>query len=97
MEPNHLMDLGGGVGWIGTLFIGALAGIIADRVMKSNHGLLMNIVIGIIGSYIGAFLANLLGIQLGEIFSGWFWGNLIVAAIGAVVLIWALRLVRGRQ
>jgi len=96
MEPNHLMDLGGGVGWIGTLFIGALAGIIADRVMKSNHGLLMNIVIGIVGSYIGAFLANLLGIQLGEIFSGWFWGNLLVAAIGAVVLIWALRLVRGR-
>ena len=90
------MDLGGGVGWIGTLFIGALAGIIADKVMKSNHGLLMNIVIGIVGSYIGAFLANALGIQLGEIFSGWFWGNLIVAAIGAVVLIWALRLVRGR-
>ncbi len=96
MEPNHLMDLGGGVGWIGTLFIGALAGIIADRVMNTNHGLLMNIVIGIIGSYIGAFLANALGIQLGEIFSGWFWGNLIVAAVGAVVLIWLLRLVRGR-
>ena len=96
MEPNQLMDLGGGVGWIGTLFIGALAGIIADKVMKTNHGLLMNIVIGIVGSYIGAFLANALGIQLGEIFSGWFWGNLIVAAIGAVVLIWALRLVRGR-
>ena len=96
MKPNHLMDLGGGVGWIGTLFIGALAGIIADKVMKANHGLLMNIVIGIVGSYIGAFLANLLGIQLGEIFSGWFWGNLIVAAMGAVVLIWALRLVRGR-
>ena len=96
MEPNHLMDLGGGVGWIGTLFIGALAGIIADKVMKTNHGLLMNIVIGIIGSYIGAFLANALGIQLGEIFSGWFWGNLIVAAVGAVVLIWLLRLLRGR-
>ena len=96
MEPNHLRDLGGGVGWIGTLFIGALAGIIADKVMKTNHGLLMNIVIGIIGSYIGAFLANALGIQLGEIFHGWFWGNLIVAAVGAVVLIWLLRLVRGR-
>ena len=96
MKPNHLMDLGGGVGWIGTLFVGAPAGIIADKVRKSNHGLLMNIVIGIVGSYIGAVLANLLGIQLGEIFSGWFWGNLIVAAIGAVVLIWALRLVRGR-
>jgi len=97
MEPNHLMDLGGGVGWIGTLFIGALAGMIADRVMKTNHGLLMNIVIGIVGSYVGAFLANALGIQLGEIFSGWFLGNLIVAAVGAVVLIWLLKLVRGRQ
>ena len=96
MEPNHLMDLGGGVGWIGTLFIGALAGIIADRVMKTNHSLVMNIIIGIIGSYIGAFLANAFGIQLGEIFHGWFWGNLIVAAIGAVVLIWILRLLRGR-
>ena len=96
MEANHLMDLGGGVGWIGTLFIGALAGIIADKVMKSNHGLLMNIVIGIIGSYIGAFLANAFGIQLGEIFQGWFWGNLIVAAVGAVVLLWILRLLRSR-
>ncbi len=97
MEPNHLMDLGGGVGWVGTLFIGALAGIIADRVMKTDHGLLMNIIIGIIGSYIGAFLANALGIHLGEIFSGWFWGNLIVAAAGAIVLLWLLRLARGRQ
>ena len=96
MEPNHLMDLGGGVGWIGTLFIGALAGIIADKVMKTNHGILMNIVIGIIGSYIGAFLANLLGIQLGEIFQGWFWGNLIVAAVGAIVLLWIVRLFRNR-
>ena len=96
MEPNNLMDLGGGVGWIGTLFIGALAGIIADRVMKTNHGLLMNIVIGIVGSYIGAFLANALGIHLGEIFQGWFWGNLIVAAVGAVVLLLILRLFRSR-
>ena len=39
MEPNNLMDLGGGVGWIGTLFIGALAGWIAEKVMKTNHGL----------------------------------------------------------
>ena len=96
MEANHLMDLGGGVGWIGTLIIGALAGFIADKVMKTNHGLLMNIVIGVIGSYIGAFLANAFGIQLGEIFQGWFWGNLIVAAVGAIVLLFVLRLLRSR-
>lgn len=96
MEPNTLMDLGGGVGWIGTLFIGALAGWIAEKVMKANHGLLMNIVIGIVGSYIGAFIANVLGIRMGEIFQGWFIGNLIVAAVGAIVLLFVLRKVRGR-
>jgi uncharacterized membrane protein YeaQ/YmgE (transglycosylase-associated protein family) len=93
---NNLMDLGGGVGWIGTLLIGALAGWIAEKVMKADHGLLMNIIVGIIGSYIGAFLANALGIQLGELFSGWFLGNLIVAAIGAIVLLFIVKLVRNR-
>lgn len=96
MEPHHLMDLGGGVGWIGTLIIGGLAGWIAGRAMKEERGLLMNIVIGIVGSYIGAFLANALGIQLGEIFHGWFFGNLIVAFLGAIVLIFLLRAFRNR-
>ena len=96
MEPNNLMDLGGGVGFFGTLLIGGIAGWIAEKVMKTNHGLLMNIVIGIVGSYIGAFLAEILGIEIGEIFQGWFWGNLIVAAIGAIVLLFVLRKVRGR-
>ena len=96
MEPHGLMDLGGGVGWIGTLFIGALAGWIAEKVMKENHGLIKNIIIGVIGSFVGAFIANLLGIRLGEIFQGWFWGNLIVAAAGAIVLLYVLRLIRSR-
>jgi uncharacterized membrane protein YeaQ/YmgE (transglycosylase-associated protein family) len=91
-----LMDLGGGVGWIGTLIIGAIAGWIAEKVMKADHGLIMNIIVGIIGSYIGAFLANALGIRLGELFSGWFLGNLIVAAVGAIVLLFVVRLVRSR-
>ena len=64
-----LMDLGGGIGWIGTLLIGGLAGWIAEKVMNTNHGIVMNVIVGVIGSYIGAFLANALGIQLGEIFS----------------------------
>jgi uncharacterized membrane protein YeaQ/YmgE (transglycosylase-associated protein family) len=90
------MDLGGGVGWIGTLLIGGLAGWIASRAMKEDRGLLMNIIIGIVGSYVGAFLANALGIHLGEIFQGWFFGNLIVAFLGAVVLLFVLRAFRNR-
>ncbi len=97
MEPNSLMDLGGGVGWLGTLLIGAIAGWIAEKVMKADHGLIMNIIVGIIGSYIGAFLANALGIRLGELFSGWFIGNLIVAAVGAIVLLFVVKLVRGNR
>lgn len=96
IEMQSLMDLGGGVGWIGTLIIGALAGWIAEKVMKTDNGIIMNIIVGIIGSYIGAFLANALGIRIGELFSGWFLGNLIVAAIGAIVLLFVLKVLKNR-
>jgi uncharacterized membrane protein YeaQ/YmgE (transglycosylase-associated protein family) len=91
-----LMDLGGGVGIIGTLVIGGLAGWIAEKVMRADHGLLTNIVVGILGAFLGGFLANALGLRLGEIFQGWFWGNLIVSVIGACILISLYRIVRGR-
>ena len=50
MEPHGLMDLGGGVGWIGTLLIGGIAGWIAEKVTGSNMGVLMNIIVGIIAA-----------------------------------------------
>ena len=97
MEPNSLMDLGGGVGWIGTILIGGLAGWIAEKITRSDMGVIMNIIVGIIGSFIGAFLANAAGIRLGEVFQGWFWGNLLVSAVGAIVLLMAVKLVRGNR
>ena len=97
MEAQHLMDLGGGVGFFGTLLIGALAGWIAEKVTRGEHGLITNLIIGILGAYIGGFLANALGLRLGEVFQGWFWGNLLVSVVGAVLLILAYRLVMGRR
>jgi uncharacterized membrane protein YeaQ/YmgE (transglycosylase-associated protein family) len=95
---NNLMDLGGGtVTWVGTLLIGAVAGWIAEKLTKSDMGLIMNVIVGIIGAYIGGFLSNLAGLRLGEIFSGWFWGNLLVSVVGAVILILAVRILRGRS
>ena len=91
------MDLGGGVGFFGTLLIGALAGWIAERITRGEHGLITNLIIGIVGAYIGGFLANALGLRLGEVFHGWFWGNLLVSVVGAVLLILAYRLVVGRR
>jgi len=96
MDALSLMDLGGGVGTFGTLLIGGIAGWIAEKLTNSSHGLLTNIVIGIIGAYIGGVLANALGLKIAVIFEGWFWGNLLVSVVGAVVLITVYRLLKGR-
>jgi len=92
-----MMDLGGGVGIFGTLLIGGIAGWIAEKLTNSYHGLLTNIIIGIIGSYIGGFLANVIGLKIAVIFQGWFWGNLLVSVVGAVVLITVYRLLKGQN
>ncbi len=97
MEAQSLMDLGGGVGIFGTLLIGAIAGWIAEKLTSGDHGLLTNIVIGIAGSFVGGWLANVLGLRLGVVFQGWFWGNLLVSVIGAVLLITAYRMLKGRR
>ena len=97
MEAQSLMDLGGGVGFFGTLLIGAIAGWIAEKLTKSDHGLLTNIVIGIAGAFVGGWLANLTGLRIAEMFQGWFWGNLLVSVVGAVILISGYRMLKGRR
>jgi uncharacterized membrane protein YeaQ/YmgE (transglycosylase-associated protein family) len=79
-----------GVGFFGMLIIGILAGYIAEKVTASDHGLLTNLLVGIAGSFVGGTLAGLLNID----FQGWL-GNLIVAAIGAILLLWVWRSFRG--
>ncbi|MCB1381860.1 MAG: GlsB/YeaQ/YmgE family stress response membrane protein [Notoacmeibacter sp.] len=72
-----------GVGFFGMLLIGFLAGYIAERSMNRNHGLLTNILVGVAGSFVGGTLAGLLGIT----YYG-FLGNLVVATLGAIVILW---------
>ena len=95
MDTMALMDLGGGVGFFGTLFIGGVAGWIAEKLTKADHGILKNIIVGVIGSFIGGWIANLLNIRIAEVFDGWFLGNLLVAVVGAVVLITVYRMIKG--
>jgi uncharacterized membrane protein YeaQ/YmgE (transglycosylase-associated protein family) len=91
---NNLMDYGGGVGWFWFLVIGGLAGWIAEKVMKTDQGLIMNIITGIIGSIIGGWIVKQLNLDLGD---NWFVTNLIISAAGAIILIFVLRLVRGKR
>ncbi len=93
---QNIMDIGS-VGFWGTILIGILAGWVAEKVTGSNMGLIMNLITGIIGSWIGFFVANAAGIQLGEFFQGWFWGNLVVSAAGAIILLLVLKLLRGSR
>ena len=70
------------------LAIGAVAGWLAGVIMKGGgYGLLGDIVIGIIGAFIGGFLFSLLGISAGGLV-----GQIITATVGAIVLIFVLRM-----
>jgi uncharacterized membrane protein YeaQ/YmgE (transglycosylase-associated protein family) len=83
------MDLNG-VGWIAAIVIGGLAGWLAEMFMKSNMGVFMNIILGIVGAALLNFvLANLFHIG----YSGWL-AYLIIGFIGACILIALGRLVR---
>lgn len=75
----------------GAIIIGIAAGWIAEQVMHRNHGLITNLIVGVIGAFIGAILVNAMGIG----FAG-FWGSLIVSAFGAIVLLFLLGLVKRR-
>ncbi len=81
---------------IGWLILGAIAGALANSIMKSNQPLIVDIIVGLIGALVGGLLVSLLGINRpDEGLSGWL-ASLVVATIGAIILIGILRAVRGR-
>ena len=84
-----------GFGWIGSIILGALAGWIAEKIMKADMGLLMNIVLGIVGALVANFLLSL--VLGGTIGAGSIIGQLLVAVAGACLLIFAVRAIRGRR
>ena len=76
--------------WIITLVIGGVVGWLASILMKADAqmGLIANILIGIVGSLLGYWVAGLLGLApTGGIL------RFVVAVIGAALLIWILRMV----
>ncbi len=78
-------------GLIYFLLIGAAAGWIAGQLMKGGgFGLLVNIILGIIGAFVGGWLLGELGISVG----GGLTGSLITSVIGAVVVLFVAGLFR---
>ena len=66
------------IGWIAAIIVGGIAGWLAEQFMKSEMGLVMNIVLGIIGAAVASWLMGFFGISLG---GGWI-GYLIAGFVG---------------
>ena len=86
------MDAGtaGSLGVFAWIVIGLVAGWLAARITGAPHGLLRNLVVGLLGAMLGGFLFTKLGLSVMPDF----WGQLITAVIGAVVLLFLVQAVR---
>ena len=73
------------------LIVGLVAGVLASFVMGGGFGIIGDIIIGIVGAFIGGWLFSRLGV--GTPFAG-LAGTIFVAFVGAVVLLFIIRLVR---
>lgn len=76
----------GGMLMIIALITGALAGWMAGNLMDSDGSLLRNIILGLLGGIVGRFILKAVGI-----YSYGFIGDIIVAVIGACLLIYLAR------
>lgn len=87
------MDLGG---FLGTIVIGGLAGWVASMIMNTNAsmGAFANIIVGIVGAIIGNFILGTFFNDAGT--SGFTLRSFFVALLGAVILLFVVKLFRGR-
>src|SRR5690606_41509703 len=75
------------MGWIVSLIIGGTVGWLASIIMKTNAqmGIIANVLVGIVGSWLGFWIAGMLGLDGGTIV------RFLIAVGGAVLLIFILR------
>lgn len=77
------------------ILFGALVGWIASLIMRTDaeQGAVANIIIGIIGAFIGGAISRALG---GDGVSGFNFGSVLMAVLGSIILIFFIRMVSGR-
>tara|TARA_B100000508_G_scaffold97182_1_gene76124 strand:- start:2231 stop:2470 length:240 start_codon:yes stop_codon:yes gene_type:complete len=69
------------------VLVGAAAGWFASIVMRVHGGVLFNVALGIVGGFLGGWLFGVFGVSAGE----GIMADIVVAAIGAVILVWLHR------
>ncbi len=83
----------GELSFLGWIIIGGLAGWVASKFMGTDaeQGVLANVIVGVIGAFLGGFVMNMVGGQGIAGFNIW---SFLVALLGAVILLWIIRLLR---
>ena len=84
------------MGFISWIIIGGLAGWIGSKIMNTDEqmGVVLNIVVGIVGCFLGGWLLTLFGVDVaggGKFFS------FLTCLLGAVILLWIVGLVQKRK
>ncbi len=84
------------MGIISWIILGLIVGALAKWIMPGEDpgGIIITIVIGIVGALIGGFLSSLIG--LGTV-TGLNLGSIIIALVGALVLLWLYRMVKAKS
>ena len=75
------------IGLIISLVIGGVAGYLAERIMKAEHPIWLNVVLGVAGAFLFNIILGILGYWGG----GNIIGQLLFGTIGACLLIWGYR------
>lgn len=80
------------IAWI---ILGLIAGWLASKLWQGHgSGLLMNLILGVVGAFVGGFLFSAVG---GSGVTGFNLWSLVVAVIGAVVVLWLFSIFSQRR
>ena len=84
------------MGIIAWIVVGLIAGALAKLIMPGDDpgGIIVTILLGIVGAFVGGFVVNLWG---GAGVSGFNLWSIVVATLGAIILLAIYRLVAGRM
>jgi uncharacterized membrane protein YeaQ/YmgE (transglycosylase-associated protein family) len=84
------------MGIIALIVVGLIAGVLAKLIMPGDDpgGIILTIVIGIVGAFVGGFVVQLLG---GTELTGFSIWSILVATLGAIILLAIYRLVAPRM
>ena len=82
------------MGWLSWIVVGLIAGVIAKFIMKDSFGWIVTIILGIVGAWVGGWASGLVG---GPAVSGLNLTSILVAAVGAIIVLFVYGLIAKRR